>query len=138
MRVAEQPGSGKTIQRLCDGGIWIGILARRPHLTLAKETFTTGNCEGNHDSITDLQFLDGRSDLNYLAHEFVTEDVTLFHRWNVAVVKVKVRTANGGCRDLKNDIFGVQYARIRYIENLNIFFPIPARCFHRSSPAFLT
>jgi hypothetical protein len=55
---------------------------------LTEKTIAARDRKWNYNPITYLQSGNGWTNFDNLAHEFMTEDVSFFHCWNVAVVQV--------------------------------------------------
>jgi hypothetical protein len=69
---------------------------------LAKEAAATGNWERDHNPIAGNEILDSLTHLNDLAHELVTKNVSLFHRWHISIIEMEVGAANR-CRSDPNN-----------------------------------
>jgi len=96
-RVSHQEPRG--VHRLCG----VAVVAGAELLLLAEEAIATADGERNDDPLTFLQRT-FRSDFHNLAHEFVAEDVARPKRRDIAVVQVKVRTADRGRGDAQDGV----------------------------------
>jgi hypothetical protein len=65
--------------------------------------------------------------------ELMAENVSLFHRRDIAAVDMQVGTADGGRGDFDDGVAGVQDFGVRNAFNPNIFFSIVTDSFHRGS-----
>src|SRR5437868_5717248 len=79
-------------------------LAHRPLAVLAKPAFAATNVKWHNNPVPGFQFAVFRPHLDDFTHEFMTENVSGVHFWNVAVIKMQIRSAYGGRRDLNNGI----------------------------------
>src|SRR6185295_1798676 len=82
----------------------VRVLAQRVQLALARRADAAGDGEGYDDPITDLELLHAASHLDDLAHELVAKDVTALHRRDEAVIKMQIRAADRGRRDLHDRV----------------------------------
>jgi hypothetical protein len=117
--------------------IWIAVVAGSPDFLLAEETVATSDCKGNNDPIASAQMGYILADLFDNAHELVAQHISCFHRWDVPVVEVQVRTADGGSCDFYNCVMRIQEPRIRHGERFNVAFSHPTNGFHKFSDLVL-
>src|ERR1051326_7178061 len=60
----------------------------------------------------------------------MTENIPFFHGWNVSVVKMQIRAADGRRCNLDDGIARVEYLWVGYVLNLYLVYVIPAKSFH--------
>ena len=77
-----------TVRRPGFSPVSINRIATEIELLLAEETFATSNGKGNDRAVAHLEFFHATADFDYFAHRLVAEDVPVFHRWHIAVIKV--------------------------------------------------
>jgi hypothetical protein len=82
----------------------VGALADGKIAATALVALAANDGERNDDPIADGKLLVSRTDLDNLAHEFVTHDVTGLHARHEAVIEMKVRAADGAARHLDDGI----------------------------------
>ena len=75
-------------------GVGVGPLASGVEAVLAEEAFTTGDREGHHDAVADLELGIAFADVDDLAHRLVAHHVPFFHARHDAVEQMQVRTAD--------------------------------------------
>src|SRR5689334_17253539 len=102
VRVAEQSSGGIAPQLRGAVVVRIGALTAGIVSVAAKEAFSAGNRERDHDTVTNLQIFDVTPNFNHLAHVLVAKHITTFHAWNNAAINVKVRAADRAGTDLDN------------------------------------
>src|ERR1700716_3049124 len=79
--------------------------ADREVAALALLAFAAVDREGDDDTVTDLQGVPAlRPDLDYLAHEFMAQDVAALHAGHIAVVEMQVRAADRAARHLHDGV----------------------------------
>src|SRR4051812_9738327 len=100
---------------------------------LAEETTAAGDCERYNHFVAHLEILHRRANLDYLAHELMAKNVAGFERWHICVVEMEVRTADRSASDLDDGIARIQDFRIGNGINTDVFFSIPAECFHATT-----
>src|SRR5947207_14240515 len=125
MRITVETSRSVSHELLCLFLVAIGTVAAGPEFFLAKETFATTDGERDHYAITLLKFGNRASDFHHFAHRFVAEDVALFHRWHVIIVKMQVRPADSGRCDFYNDITRIFDDRIGNSVATHIPFAVP-------------
>src|SRR5688500_1826434 len=60
----------------------------------------------------------------------MAQDISLFHGWDISVIKVQVRAANRGGSNADNGISWIEQFRIRDFLNPHISNTVPANRFH--------
>jgi len=85
--------------------------------------------ERDDDAVTGPEVFHPMADFDHLSHEFVPEDVALFHRGNVTVVKVQVGPADRGRGDADDAIAWVEDLRVVDLLDLPLFLPIQQAAF---------
>jgi hypothetical protein len=104
-------------------------------LSQADHIFVTArDCEGNDHPIAPLKV--GHSFSGFLnnSHEFVAQNVALFHGWDETVKKMQVRSTNSGAGDFHNGIVRVQDRRIVDGVHLDLVASHPTQRFHNQAP----
>ena len=130
MRIAEDAGDGMAEQLLRHPAVGVGVLADRVQSLLTGEADAAGDGEGDHDPITDFEFGDAGSHLDYFAHEFMTKDVAGDHGWYVGLQQVQVRAADRRRRDLHDRVLTVEDLRIRDVFDVYVVWLFPNGRFH--------
>lgn len=125
MRIAKKTRRSVAHELLRFLFIAISAVATRPEFFLAKETFPAANGKWDNHAVTFLKFLDSASYFYHRTHWFMTQDVAFFHRWHVMIVKVQVRSADGGGCNLYNDITWILDDRIRNRVATHVPFAVP-------------
>jgi hypothetical protein len=116
---------------LCLFLVAIGAVTAGPEFFFAKETFTTTDGKWDDHSVTLLKFGDGASNFYHFAHRFVTQNVAFFHRGHVMIVKMQVRSADGGGCDSYYDIARIFDDGIRNRIATHVAFAVPNQCPHK-------
>ena len=110
--------------------IRVGVIAQRPGIALAEETVTAGNSKGDDDTGADFFVFNTTADFDDLTHEFVTENVAMFHGGVVTIIQVQIGATNCGGGDFDNCVSGVENLRIGNGFDFNFVRTLPANCFH--------
>src|SRR3954454_2438470 len=95
-----------------------------------------GDRERHHHAVADLQLLHIAADLDNLAHEFMAQDVTLFHRRDEAVIQVQVGPADRRGGDPDDRVVRVQDLGIGHLLYPDIVLAHPASGSHDVAPPY--
>ena len=80
--------------QFCHPAVRVGVIAQRPQVSIAEKAVAAGDCKGYDHAIAYLHVLNCAAQLNNLAHEFMTENVSRFHCRDVTIVKMQIGAAN--------------------------------------------
>src|SRR5690348_9937450 len=132
VRVAEGARPRIAHHLVGDPGIGSCVVAAGPQLVLAEKTLATSDSKGNDDAITNFECvrLNGGANFNDLTHKFMPENVALLERGNVAVIQMKIGTADAGAGDAYDCVARIQDFRIGDIFDTEFFFAHPADSLH--------
>ena len=95
-----------------------------------KRYAITGDSYFHAEEIAFLQILDARTYFDDLAHKFVPDDVALFHRGDVAIIKVYIGTTDRRSRNFDNGITRIDQHGVGHVVDPYLVSTIPAECFH--------
>jgi len=100
---------------------------------LAEETVAASDGKWNDNSIAAFEIVDRFANLNYLSHEFVTENISFFHGWNKSIVQMQIRAANSRQGNADDSVSRINNSRVGYVFDVNILRTTPAYCLHGNS-----
>jgi hypothetical protein len=126
MRVAVDASSRIAEDWCLEFRIGIRVVAERVEIVLAIPAGSADDERGNDDAVASLHFLDFWTNLHDLTHELMTDNVSVAHRWEIAIDEVEVRAACCRHCDLQDGIMWIHDFRIRHRLYTKIIDPIPA------------
>src|SRR5690606_18418308 len=118
-----------------DLAVLVGVIALALKLMLAEPAFAAAYIERDDDAVALLNLRNGRTGLFHDAERLVADDIIMRHIRDHAVNQVKIRTADGGCRQPNNDVIRLLDARIRNLLDDDVLHALISDGFHRASDA---
>ena len=107
-------------------GVRVGAVAAGKQALLAKPALSAADREWHDDAIANLEVFDFGAQFDHFTHVLVAENVAALHGGLIAVEEMKVRTANGTCRDLDDRIAGMLDLRVGNSIDADVPFSVPA------------
>src|SRR5581483_4911686 len=100
---------------------------------LAEIALAASDGERNHHAIAFLDAGHLRTYIHYFPHEFVAENVPRLERRNIAIIEMKVGTANRRAGNADDSIAWIQDRWVTYALDFKLGFSLPTKSFHNSS-----
>src|SRR4051812_47256054 len=110
--------------------VWIRVLAQRIGLRVTRSAVSARDGEGDHDPVAHVEVLHFTSNLNHLAHEFVTQYVAFLQRRYQSVVQMQIRATDRSRSDFYDRVTLVEDLGIRDLLDAHIALAVPTICSH--------
>jgi len=131
MAVTKECGAGWGLFLVEDGAAaGVGGLAGSVQIHGAEETGAAGDDEWHYHTVAFAYPVHRGAGVDYLAHEFVAEDIAILDLWNLATVQVQIRAADGGGGHPQNDVVVSQHDRIGNGLDTYVMASVISECSH--------